>query len=266
MSQELESLVAELIEASPGGVPPHPEPRRLLDYHARLLEETEASAVREHLASCRSCAAALVDLGELHGAGADDETAGPVADYGTAAAWKSLAPHLAEPPLDAMPALSSNADRWWPRVAAILALATLGLGFWSLRLGSSHQILENRLARLEAPRANAAVLYLEARMRSEPTVPEISRREGQVLVFLTPPEHPPTERYRVEFRDEPGHLVASVGGLIRHDLGALRFSLAANTLGIGEHQILLFANEGDEVLASYRLEVVETSRATIPEP
>ena len=266
MSQELESLVADLVEASPGGVPPHPEPRRLLDYHTRLLDETEASAVREHLASCRACAAALVDLGEREGAGADDETTGDVADYGTAAAWRNLAPHLSEPPLDITPTQSGTADRWWPRVAAILALATLGLGFWSLRMESSHRALEDRLANLEAPRANAAVLYLDARMRSEPTVPEISRLAGQVLVFLTPPEHPPTERYRVEVRDEPGRLLASVDGLIRHDLGALRFSLAANTLDLGEHQVLLFANGGDEVLASYRLEVVEKSRAAIPGP
>lgn len=277
MSQELETLIGDLVEASPGGAPPHPAPRRLLDYHGRRLSEASAAEVREHLVRCRACAAALVDLGELERSAVESDEAEPAeeaADYGTAASWRALAPLLAEAspePVAEAPGSSGSSSSgssgsWWPRLAAALVLVTLGLGIWSMWLWSSRHALEGRLARFEAPQANAEAVYLDALMRSDSAPPQISPRAGRVMIFLTPPEQPEAAAYRVEIRDSSERLLAEIGGLVPQDLGALRFSLSAGSLGPGSHRVLLFEEGGSDRLAAYALDVAEPSASASSGP
>lgn len=273
MNQDLESLLAELIAASPGAAPPHPEPRQLLLYHDRRLDPGSTAAVREHLVACRACAAALVDLDELEGSpegrgsDADEGIADQgIADYGTAAAWRALAPCLAEaaqesavePPRNTLSATSP----WWSRLAAALVLATLGLGVWGTHLWLSRRALEDHLAALEAPRANPPVFYLDALTRGDEEPITVGPDAGRVLLFLTPPEQPVVDRYRVEIRDDQGRLRVRVDDLAVEELGGLRLSFASGSLGRGENRVLLFEAGRDELLASYSLSVEPATGAS----
>ncbi|MCB1055820.1 MAG: hypothetical protein KDD11_09960 [Acidobacteria bacterium] len=264
MSQELEATLEELIAASPGGRPPHPAAAELLAYRARRLDDAAAAAVLEHLVACRACAAALVDLEALGGPATDPS----VPDYGTAAAWRTLAPRLADEDAADSGSPSSRppvAQPWLGRLAAGLAVVTLALGVWGARSSQSRDALEARIAALEAPRANPAVVYLDPPIRSDEGTAEVSRDAGRAILFLTPPQDVLLPVYRVEIRDDGGRVQAAVRGLLDDGFGSLRFSLATDTLAAGKYRIELYDNGGTELLASYPLEVLDQAPPASPD-
>lgn len=269
MTQHLETLLAELIEASPGGKPPHPESGLLLRYRGRELDPEQAAKVREHLVACRACTAALVDLEELEGV--EDPVEVPtenVADYATAAAWRSLQPRLAEteglPPAHAAPP-RRRFHPWIPRLAAVLAAAVVGLGIWVAQLSEREQVLEDRIADLAAPETNPSVLYLDALTRNEEAAPPTLTAGRRAMIFLTPPVEPFADAYRVELQDAQGAPWLTLEHLEPQELGALRLSLIPRPAALGEHRLVLYAEGGETPLATHSLQLVAPVESH-PEP
>ncbi|MDY7091519.1 MAG: zf-HC2 domain-containing protein [Acidobacteriota bacterium] len=289
MTQDLETLLAELIEASPGGQPPHPEPALLLRYWDQELDPEEAAAVREHLVACRACTAALVDLEaleELKGPASDSEEPADystadhaTADYATAAAWRDLRARLAEeedsseaPAAASAPSPSRNrppadgrARAWIPRLAAVLAAAVVGLGIWVAQLSEQEQTLEDQVADLSAPQANPAVLYLDALTRNEDATPPTLPASRRAMVFLTPPVEPAASSYRVEIHDAEGTPWLTLDDLELQELGALRLSFIPQPPSLGEHRLRLYAKGEEEPLATYPLLLIAPPEHS-PEP
>lgn len=256
MTQDLETLLAELIEASPGGQPPHPEAKSLLRYRSLELEPAEAASVREHLVACRACTAALVDLEELENGTSEAESA---ADYATAAAWRSLHPKLAEEESPSATATASGrgTSPWVPRLAAVLAAAVVGLGIWVAQLSQQERALEEHIAELAAPQANPSVLYLDALTRNNPeAVPPILTSGRRAMVFLTPPIEPAASSYRVEVQDTQGSPWLTLEDLEAQELGALRLSFIPRPPTLGEHRLLLYADGDEEPLAEHPLQLI----------
>ncbi len=247
----LEALLAELAEAE-GGAGDHPDPRRLLDYHAGALRTGEEAALREHLTVCRICTAALLDLAAFDEAESPAAPA-PAADFETAAAWRAFEPRLA-----------AGAGRWrgprawlpWVAAAGLLA-ASAGLAWRVVDVTREQAILEAEVAALAAPRPDLPVLYLQPPTRSgyagAAPVVELARGDYLALVLLPPPE-PWLERYRVEVADDEDRTIWN-GTLAPSAEGGLRLGLPARLLPPGGYRVRLRDDPADPPLAVYELAV-----------
>lgn len=90
---ELEALLGELVAADAGAGGEHPEPARLLAYRDGRLGSADEAALQDHLAACRACSAALLDLDAFESAAAEGAAPAP-ADLAAAGAWRGLAERL----------------------------------------------------------------------------------------------------------------------------------------------------------------------------
>jgi len=242
---DFKTALAELIEARSDA--DHPDPGDVAAYVGGELAAAPAQRLEQHLLGCRDCVALARDLACARQAAGD-----AVADFELAAAWRALQARL-----EAEDAASRRAARrWLPAIAAILAVAVLGLGLAVWRLEASREAMAAALAELEAPQVDLPILYLDAVTRAgdEPP-PRIPPGGRSVVLIVTPPVDSDFPAYDVELRRAGGELAWQGRDLTPSDYGTLRLLLPRRLLAAGANRLELFGRRGHQrqPLATYPL-------------
>lgn len=229
----------------------HPSPEELLAYQEGSQPAAERDRLQEHLAGCRECAGALLDLAAFPQlpAGRSEERLGA---EDLEREWQRFAVAIGE----AAPRPLAVARRWGPWAttpAARLAYA-LAAGLLVVAVGLAARVarLESRLAELSQPQLN---VYLGDLV---PTAAARQRGEGPQQALHVPPEadrlllllnladsrvYP---EYEVEISDARGHPVWSRAGLRRSPEGTFTLELPRGFLPAGSYRLRLAGREGNE--------------------
>jgi hypothetical protein len=233
----------------------HPDPDALAAYHAGELPPREESAIQDHLAACRDCAALLLDLEGL----GDPEFGAGSGLAQKEEVWRRLRDDV--PLREAGGAVSptvvpfrrrtlATAPRWLQTLAAALLLATLGQAVW---LAS----LRHRLDEATQPRPAQVVPISSRAVRGEGSGP-IARsvRSTETLILVIPiPLSSRSSRYRVVIAGSRGEELWRVAGLSPGPGGTLLpVVVPARALAPGEHRIRVLG-EGGELIADQPLHV-----------
>ena len=248
----LEPLLGQLAAADAGAPADHPDPGRLIAYHEGRLGAADERALQDHLAACRACSAALLDLDAFESAAAEGAETAP-ADLATAAAWRGLAPRLdgvrgGEPPSGAARTRERRRTARrplppWLRAAAAALLVALPLT--GLLIHSRRQVGELHRA-LAAPQTGVPILYLDSTTRDEgfdAATLDLPQEDGFFLLAVTPAAGVPGERYRVEILDQEGRLVWRDDGVPLSDHGTLRLGFTRRSLPPGRYRIEVTGGE-----------------------
>jgi hypothetical protein len=211
----------------------HPSIETLSAYGTGRLSEEESEQIQDHLILCRECSGLVLSLKELLRAQISTPESSPaVADF--AARRREMekpATPVERRPRSAVPAYA---------LAALFALATTGLGFYSHSLRS----------RLMAPVANPPIVGATGGERgsSRETVKLAPGEETPLFFFLTTPYGDYSPEYVVEVRSAvDGRLVRRLNGLIPNNKYAIAFSLYSEDLESGSYDIILKHSDGTEV-------------------
>ncbi len=197
-----------------------------------------------HLASCRDCAGELALLVESREALADAIPA----PAGGLLAWRP-------------PAAAPSSAAWWRGVALAASLATLVAGVAAVRSVVQNARLGARLARLEMPVPNVAVVDLlpvDLNLRGEDgeppaKVPAASAPATLILNSGLPASSGP---FRLEIRDDGGRMISEVEDLMTDRDGLLTLSLVTEGLPSGKLVVqLLRPGPPREPLESYLFQV-----------
>jgi hypothetical protein len=256
MSNDAPRLRAELaaalrpeMEGSGGEAGPHPRAEELTAYRGGELAAGDAERVQAHLVACRECLDRLLDLDEL--AAAPHRRAAGVARLDTAAAWRALAPRLAQTQ-DGAPA---GSPRWRPgprAVAAALIAATLALGVWGLRQRAALGDLRREVERLSQPQPDVPIidLFPPSSPRGggpRPAPPELGAEAGYLTVVLHLPPSAEAAALEAVIADAGGREIWS-GRLRGSEHGTLTLGIPRRYLvgreTAGELRILLYGLEG----------------------
>jgi Putative zinc-finger len=263
----------------------HLSMERLAAYRAGELAPEEAEAVQDHLAECRECVSALLDLARYGEMMELDEPLPPGAGVPTSAqteaSWQSLRARLpsapavspAVPPAAELPGTlapvaqvipfgrASRASNTAGRpvlvsaLAAALALCLVGFPLW---------IATHRAAPL-----GLAVPGAEVRRGADGPMPPLTVHLGGGMSILAVPlpEREPFPAYRVEIRSLQGALLsmattapAAVASPVAGGSASAQvvtIVLPAASLPIGEYRLRLVGVHGEagEVLAEHALRV-----------
>jgi hypothetical protein len=242
--------------AAAGGV--HLGIDTLTAYHEGVLAEAEQRQVQDHLVVCRECLGNLLELDEISRP-TDGAIGTGTAELTDDDAWRALRRRLPveRPPATGMP-------HWVAALAAVLAVAVIGLALWSFAQRREASALRQRLAALSQPQPGAAVLDLyplsEARGEDGTPAVELPAEGGYTTLILNLPAGPRHTSYEVEITDADGHRLWSGGGLVTSRFGTLRLGLPAGFLPPGEHALQLYAVDSEEKLW------IETYAIRVPDP
>jgi hypothetical protein len=197
----------------------HLSMERLAEYRAGELTASEAEAIQDHLAICRECADALLDLARFGALMESEEPLPPgpgvPTPEQTAASWRALRDHLTPEP-------ARSARRFRRTTAAPVLRYALAAGLGACLVGFPLWIaFRGRPEPSSAPLAmslpgEAEVLRGEGGA-GKPIVVEPSA--GATLLALPLPEVPEFPAYRVEIR--------TLGGEVRLAADALLTAVAA---------------------------------------
>ncbi len=156
--------------------------------------------------------------------------------------------------------------RWWGRAAAVLLLLVSGWGIQRHatvgRLEERSQDLEERLAASEAafrqPRANAVVISLLATEDPLRSAEAFAYPLGEAgFTAVIPPDEPfPPGRYTAEVRRSEGETVLRVSGIEPRASGIF-FYLPPGALPVGEYEVWLVRDDGEEWPTSFELPIGE---------
>jgi len=245
-----------LIEDAKSRSGEHPDLDTLVDYLTDSLGAKAEDGVRDHLAACRPCTTALLDVEPL----VTPEAATPgVADLQLESAWKDFASRLPR----AADYRARTAPIWSGVLAASLVLAVVGLSIWVGRLRSSEIALERQLAQLSEPQANLPIFYLDGLTRgigAEQTEIEVPAEANFLVLIFASGEILPDRFYQVRFLDPSGSEVFRSDDLQLSESGGLRLGLSKQMLPEGEYRIQVrTTSDGDE-------RVIEEYRRTISYP
>lgn len=251
-SEAFRTALIEVVRAPAGG---HPELDTLVDYHTDALDSKADDQVRDHLAACRECATAVLDLEPLV---LPEAVPTGVADLGLETAWRDLRSRIrALENGSRLPGVS----RWAAALAASLLVATVGLSVWVSQLRQTTADLRRRVAEFSKPQVNQPVFYVD----------ELARSSGQDLIEIeVPPEasyftlifasaalgvH---EEYQLVFANAEGEEILRASGLRESDSGGLRLGLSRNVLPAGDYLIRLQASDGSasQQLDEYRRRIL----------
>ena len=237
----------------------HPSTEHLLAYHLGELDEAAEAMVANHLIGCERCVETLLDLEPLSQPDypAQPEDPEAPADFERAAAWKQLQPRLG---VEAnQPTAASSKQAW--ALAAVLALACLGLSFWVLQL-RNEVARGGEIAHTTPPfeaQINVPIAYLDAVTRGE-TAEESPRltlpERGIILLIVTPSAPKAYGRYRAEITTLGGELLWESAELTSSELGGVRIALPSKSLPAGELRVRLAERTDDgteSTVESYRL-------------
>jgi anti-sigma factor RsiW len=263
-ADDLLGVLAEEAGAARGD---HPCDDELLGYRDGDLDPAAEGRLRDHLVGCRECTERLLDLDALSpdpaiAGGADSEIE-------VAAAWRDLRAGLAEEAPEAVRRSAASGaagapGRWraLQSLAAVLALAVVGLGLWVAQL-------RRDVDRLAAPQENLPILYLDEPVRATGgAAPRIASPGpgGRVLLIVTPPPDGAAARYRAVVAVEGGREVWRAGDLVPSESGTLRLLLPPRSLPPGRYELRLAGSTGDtsRLLARYRFTVLPEARGPAP--
>lgn len=241
----------------------HPSAETLLAYHDDELSEAEARDVREHLSLCRECAETVVDLANFPDVEPRDE-AFRLSTEEKEVHWQELLGRIEERGgfeedlvrTKTSPTTGPPTTRWRPYLmAAVLAVATLGLGWWIAQL-------QQAPLPGPAPEANLAVIELAplgvSVLRGE-DAHELPESISSLVVLLALPDLQPLEDAAVVVRKQgpEGEVVWRRSGLVRTPTGHFSVRLPREMLPPGTYHLTLTGTtEGDEeLLAEYELEI-----------
>lgn len=219
----------------------HPELDELVDYLTDALQPDADERVRDHLAACRECATAVLDLDPLVKPDAAPEG---VSNLGLEAAWRGLQSRIRAAETSSR---APGVSRWPVALAASLLVAVVGLSVWVNQLQRSTADLEQQVAQLSRPQVNLPLFYVDELTRSsrrdliEIEVPPAA--SYFVLIFASP-DLGTHENYEVRFLDTEGKDVFRSGDLQLSDSGGLRLGLPRGLLPEGEYLIRLRAADG----------------------
>ena len=242
----------------------HPSIETLRDGRAGLLAPKEKESLEEHLVACRQCFDLAQDLEAF--SQARQAAAGPppeVADFETAAFWRTLRPRLevpSEPTVVQPPTHRRGVWRLPTAVAASVLLTALGFSFW---VGSQHRALaesEVRIAALEKPRPNTRIydLYLDTSERSGESSPQPVEVPAGSMLILTPHDTGVYPGYAVEIHDSEGKVWADDGFAADPADGTFTLWLPPDFLPPGEYRVRLLGRgaETDELIEEYGVRMV----------
>jgi len=216
---ELRDAVTRLVEETYPEPAGHPETERWEAYLRGELAADEEGLLAEHLVRCRDCFD-LVQAIDAFAAGAAPEGSEREPEPGAEVAAAALsrlvlqlvgeapaAPAAQLPPLRAPTSARFRSSVTTRALAAVLALAVVGLAGWNLRQ-------RDALARLSAPQVNAQIVDLLAgeRALADPGG-EPAARPGPLTLVLHPAGELPAYRLRVR---------EAASGTVRLDLHGLR--------------------------------------------
>jgi hypothetical protein len=234
----LGAALHELAERQRRELGPHLEADELVAYHEQELSAADAERVRDHLALCPECAGLLLELDAFSApspAGAPDLTTAEVE-----AAWRELAPRLAEdpPPVVRLPRRRLVPVLPWALAAALFS-GIVGLSIWSMAL-------RGELRDRSQPQATVMVdLRPAAEMleRSGPARRSAPSSRRTIALVLHPPHG--SEAYSspvdLEIRKlgESGRVAWSARAL-QPENKVLVVTIPTGSLAPGEYHVLLY--------------------------
>ena len=208
-----------------------------------------------HLASCAECAEELALLRDSHDAllgEPDAEPREPDADGMEAQGDGQVLPWRPRPAND------DGSATIWRRVAAVAAVLALVSGLATFNLYRESTRLANRVAELDGPTVNIALvdLYpddLVLRGETSDQAPaEVPPTTERVTLILNSRRAPASGPYRIELRDPSTGTQTVIEGLRTDADGLLILSLAADALD-GERILMLFDAGATEPVEAYRI-------------
>jgi len=274
LSETLRSL-GEAVEAE---LVDHPSPEQLLAYHRRELSETDAEALREHLACCRECARVVLAAPEFF-TPPDEEP--PALAPELAAVWEKLAAEIAAeesaPPPDPLPFKARREARPGraraPRFSARNTLAVAASALLAAGLAFAWGLARDRDAReLARPRFGVPVASVQGAGASRsgespagapPGAADFTFAPGQdvVLLALTPEEVPEQAAFRARILDPRGKVVFEAADLHpQPPASTFNVELRRAFFSPGAWCIELFARVGSEE------SVIDSYTVLVPEP
>ncbi len=204
-----------------------------------------------HLASCDDCAGELELLIEsresLEGDAPEGEASENDAPEARVLSWPR-------------PATAPSAPVWWRGLTAAAAVVALVAGVAAVRGFKEASRLEERLASVEAPAANIAVVDLlpvDLALRGEEPPTEVQIASVPSTLILNSGLLASSGPYRLQILDADGETIARVEDLRSDRDGLLTLSLVTAALPPGELTLLVFepGPEAREPLESYLLQV-----------
>ena len=227
----------------------HLDPDVLVAYRAGELPPDEEARVQSHLVACRECAELLLDLDALHDPdfGADEEVS-------VDAVWQGVREEIRKAPAPVIPFRRPSPPRWLQALAAMLAVAVVGLSLWVVSL-------RRTVDDLSRPELNAPVLDLASGTArgegSPPPVATVPSGARLFTVILSPAGQRIYKEYRVEIVDAAGRVVWGDRGLTPNAYGSFSLTLPRSALGTGDFRVRLFGRtgNGEERIEEYALRV-----------
>lgn len=237
--RDLTASIRELAATLERDLRDHPTPEELQDFLAGDLPADQRERIEEHLALCRDCARAAVELAEVPEI--QPERRGElVTEAEIEAQWKRFQ--------DAV----RPARHPWPSgaLAAVLLFAVVGAGFatWAVRLSQQPQ------AQQSEPRITSPVDLLPVvRERGKPSEPEQQQRvpvpewadEASLILDLAGVERHP--EYRITIETPNGRRLWSRSGVPPGDKGLIGLGVPRGFLPPGAYQVRLLSPQEKEV-------------------
>ncbi|HEV7506956.1 MAG TPA: zf-HC2 domain-containing protein [Thermoanaerobaculia bacterium] len=248
---DLDRLFARLSGEGPHRDPDeHPAPEKLSAYLASKLSPEEDDVIQEHLAHCTLCTELLLDLQRFLEPPVEDLPREGVVDFETAAGWRELRGKLWKDESISKP-LRSRRPASLKSLAAVLALAMVGLGMYVLKLHGD----------LNAPRAGYHILLASAQTRgtAEP-VERVKLHEVPRDLSLTLVKPPEVDfpAYVAEISRENSAQVLTIKGLRYQKEEGITLLLSKDRFEPGIYRIVLLGFRDGQLRRadSYRLSIL----------
>lgn len=221
--RDLKASIRELATALESGLDDHLTPAKLQDFLAGDLPEPERERVEEHLALCRECARATLELAEP----LEPVRRGALlTESELEAQWGRFRARVAPAP-------------WWQKkgwaLAAVLLLTVLGV--WGLRESQKPQ-----------PHVYLVDLDPVAQLRSteKPVQVHLPAWAGRIFLNLYLESPSLASEYRVDILTEDGRPIWSQSG-VPHQEEGVAVEISARLLPEGTYRIRLTAPQGEPV-------------------
>jgi Putative zinc-finger len=258
--RDLNQLLGRLAEDGRGRPDPaeHPSDGTLSFYHARKLSPEEEDRVRNHLVECKRCRDLLLEYAEFMEDDEEEEQPAGVADFGAAADWQRLRGVVtaAEETKRVDRAYETGTPRSFFRslktaysIAAVLALAVVGLSIYVANLG-----------RQEAtPEASVSEISLRSDNRAELEQVVLPPGEDRKIPFsLSAPDSKPYPRYVLKAFDAADREVRSWEDLEADEAEEFHFTLDSRVFAPGINTLRILGIDGEKtvLIGEYQFNLV----------
>lgn len=228
--RDLTASIRELSATLERDLRDHPAPEELQDFLAGDLPADQRERIEEHLALCRDCARAAVELAEVPEI--QPEKRGElVTEAEIEAQWKRFQTAVAPPP--------ARRFRGIEALAAVLLLALLGMTAWAFLRESQSQ---TDMFLVDLPHAGSTTTRGLVKTVSLPSW------AGRVqLVIDLPYQTPEYPEYHVEIRMKGGRRVSS-DRVYQQEDGTLTVQVSRRRLPEGAYEIRVADPQGKQLV------------------